>query len=70
MASNHVLTLTPIILTVTQKLTNLKISVKIIKLSKQNWFAQYGNLDLIAICFNVFLSHLVTFTPNGIKESN
>ena len=32
-----------IILTLTQQLTNSKISVKIIKLPKQNWFAQYGN---------------------------
>jgi hypothetical protein len=40
-ASNHALTLTPII-TLTQNSTNLKILVKIIKLHKQNWFAQYG----------------------------
>ena len=38
--------LTPFIVTLTQKSTNLKISVKIIKLLKQNWFAQYRNNQL------------------------
>jgi hypothetical protein len=65
-ASNHPLTLTPIILTLTQ-LTNLKISVKIIELSKQNWIAHYGNSDPLVICFNIFLSQLVTFTHKGIE---
>ena len=32
----------------------------IIKLPKQNWFAQYRNSDPFAICFNVVLSQLVT----------
>jgi hypothetical protein len=36
-------------------LTNWKISVKIIKLPKQNWIAHYGNSDPLVICFNVFL---------------
>ena len=41
------------------KSTNWKISV-MIKLPKQNWFAEYGNSDPLEICFNVFLSHLLT----------
>ena len=39
-ASNHALTLAPIILTPTQKWTNWKISVNMIKLPQQNWFAK------------------------------
>ena len=42
-ASNHALTITPIVLTLTQISTNWKISVNITKLTKQNWFAKYGN---------------------------
>jgi len=42
-ASNHALTFTLIILTLTQKSTNWKISVNIIKLPKQNCLAKYGN---------------------------
>ena len=46
-ASRHQITLDHAhphnILTLTQKSTNLKISVKILKLAKQYWFAQYGN---------------------------
>ena len=42
-ASNHALMLTPIILMLAQKSMNWEISVSIAKLTKQNWFAKYGN---------------------------
>ena len=67
---SHALTLTPIILTIIQKSTNWKILVKIIKLPKQNWFAQYRNSNQLAVCFNVFLSQLVTFRHSGIEETD
>ena len=50
------------------KTTNWKISVNIIKLPKQNWFAKYGNSDPLAICINVFLSNLVTFSSVSIYQ--
>jgi L-cystine uptake protein TcyP (sodium:dicarboxylate symporter family) len=51
------------------KSTNWKISVKLIKLLKQNSFAQYGNSDLLSMCCNVVLSQLVTVSKKHIRSN-
>ena len=58
----------PIILTLTQKSTNRKISVNMMKLPKQNWFVKYGNSDLLAIYFKYISVTSAYLTHNSIKE--
>jgi hypothetical protein len=71
-ASRHQITLSrspPIILTLTQKSTNWKISLSIIKLPKQNWFAKYRNSDPLAICFKCISVTSAYLSQNGIRNN-